>query len=44
MEKIDPVVVDVDRVKPLSFGDEYDSKMILDHVITKRDNVIQINH
>jgi len=44
MEKIEPVVVDVEKVKPLSFGEEYDSRMILDHVITKRDNVIQINH
>ncbi|MBR4723246.1 MAG: cupin domain-containing protein [Clostridia bacterium] len=44
MKKIEPVVVDVEKVKPLSFGAEYDSRMILDHVITKRDNVIQINH
>ena len=44
MEKLMPVVVDVEKVKPLSFGEEYDSRMILDHVITKRDNVIQINH
>ena len=44
MEKLKPVVVDVEKVKPLSFGEEYDSRMILDHVITKRDNVIQINH
>ena len=44
MEKTEPVVVDVEKVKPLSFGAEYDSRMILDHVITKRDNVIQINH
>lgn len=44
MDKLKPVVVDVDKVKPLSFGKSYDSRMILDHVITKRDNVIQINH
>jgi len=44
MEKLNPLVVDVDKVKPLSFGDSYDSRMILDHVITKRDGVIQINH
>ncbi len=44
MEKLNPVVVDVNKVKALSFGKEYDSRMILDHVITKRDNVIQINH
>lgn len=44
MKKIDPLVVDVDKVKPLSLGRSYDSKMILDHVITGRDNVIQMNH
>lgn len=44
MEKLKPVVVDVNKVKALSFGEEYDSRMILDHVITGRDNVIQINH
>jgi mannose-6-phosphate isomerase-like protein (cupin superfamily) len=44
MEKMNPVVVDVNKVKALSFGEEYDSRMILDHVITGRDNVIQINH
>ena len=44
MEKLNPVVVDVNKVKALSFGESYDSRMILDHIITKRDNVIQINH
>ena len=44
MEKLNPTVVDVNRVKPLSFGAEYDSRMILDHVITGRDGVIQMNH
>lgn len=44
MEKIKPLVVSVDQVKPLSFGKEYDSRMILDHVITGREDVIQINH
>ena len=44
MKKLEPVVVDVNRVKPLSFGESYDSRMILDHVITHRDNVIQMNH
>ncbi len=44
MEKLKPVIVDVNNVKPLSFGKEYDSRMILDHSITGRDNVIQINH
>lgn len=44
MNKLKPVVVETEKVKPLSFGKEYDSRMILDHVITGRDNVIQINH
>ena len=44
MEKLNPVVVDVNKVKALSFGESYDSRMILDHVITKRENAIQINH
>ncbi len=41
---IKPLIVDVDKVKALNFGDTYESRMILDHVITGRDNVIQINH
>lgn len=44
MKKLNPVVVDVNRVKPLPMGESYDSRMILDHEITKRDNVIQMNH
>lgn len=44
MEKLKPLVVEVDRVKPMHCGDCYDSRMILDHVITGRDNVIQMNH
>lgn len=43
-KKLPPLAVDVDRVKPLVFGPEYESRMILDHVITGRDDVIQINH
>jgi len=43
-KKLPPLQVDVDRVKPLCFGSEYESRMILDHVITGRDDVIQINH
>ena len=43
-KKLAPVQVDIARVKPLLFGEEYESRMILDHVITGRDNVIQINH
>ena len=42
--KLPPLQVDVAKVKPLLFGEEYESRMILDHVITGRDNVIQINH
>ena len=44
MGKLKYTVVDVNKVMPLSFGESYDSRMILDHVITGRDNVIQINH
>ena len=43
-KKLVPVQVDVAKVKPLLFGTEYESRMILDHVITGRDDVIQINH
>ena len=43
-EKLPPLLVDVKKVKPLVFGKEYESRMILDHVITGRDGVIQINH
>ena len=43
-DKLKPLVVDVDKVMPLSFGNSYDSRMILDHEITGRDNVIQMNH
>jgi len=43
-KKLPPLQVDVAKVKPLVFGKEYESRMILDHVITGRDNVIQINH
>ena len=46
MEKkqLAPLQVDVSRVKPLIFGKEYESRMILDHAITGRDDVIQIYH
>lgn len=44
MKKLDPLLVEVARVKPLEFGESYKSRMILDHVITGRDGVIQINH
>ena len=43
-KKLPPLQVDVKNVKPLMFGQEYESRMILDHVITGRDDIIQINH
>lgn len=43
-KKLPPLQVDVKNVKPLVFGESYESRMILDHVITGRDDVIQINH
>ena len=43
-KRLPPLQVEVAKVKPLLFGEEYESRMILDHVITGRDNVIQINH
>lgn len=39
-----PLAVDVYNVKPFSSSEAYDSRMILDHVITGQDNVIQVNH
>ena len=44
MNKIPPLVVDVDRVKPLELGGVYDSRMILDEVIAQKEGVIQMNH
>ena len=43
-KKLEPFYVETAKVKPLVFGKEYESRMILDHVITGRDDVIQINH
>ena len=43
-KKLPPLQVEVAKVKPLIFGKEYESRMILDHAITGRDNVIQMNH
>lgn len=43
-KKLPPLQVEVNKVKPLLFGKEYESRMILDHQITGRDNVIQMNH
>ena len=43
-DKLNPFVMEVSRVKPMICGKEYESRMILDHVVTGRDGVIQINH
>ena len=43
-KKLQPFEVEVAKVKPLVFGKEYESRMILDHVVTGREGVIQINH
>ncbi len=43
-KKLPPLLVEVEKVKPMICGKEYESRMILDHVITGRDDVIQINH
>ena len=43
-KKLPPLQVDIKQVKPLILGPEYESRMILDHVITGRDDVVQINH
>ncbi len=42
--KLKPFFTNVNNVKPLMFGEEYASRMILDHVVTGRDGVIQMNH
>ena len=44
MEKLKPTVIDVAKVMPMHCGPSYDSRMILDHVVTGRDGVIQVNH
>lgn len=44
MEKLKALAVKVDKVKPLELGGVYKSRMILDHVISGRDGVIQMNH
>ena len=44
MDKLNPLVVDVENVKPLELGGVYNSRMILDDVITGREGVIQMNH
>lgn len=44
MEKLKALSVKVDKVKAIEVGDVYKSKMILDHVITGRDGVVQMNH
>lgn len=44
MKELKPVTVDVRKVKPLEFDGIYESRMILDHILTGRDTTIQINH
>ncbi len=44
MEKLKPKVIDVNKVMPMHCGEVYDSRMILDHLVTGRDGVIQVNH
>ncbi len=44
MEKLKPRVIDVGKVMPMHCGESYDSRMILDHVVTGRDGIMQINH
>ena len=44
MEPLKPTVVDVAEVLPFHCGDSYDSRMILDNVLTGRENTIQVNH
>ena len=43
-KKLAPFQVEVGKVKPLIFWNEYEPRMILDHVVTGRDDMIQINH
>lgn len=43
-KKLPALRVEVAKVKPLIMGPEYESRMILDHVITGREDAIQINH
>lgn len=43
-KKLPALQVEVAKVKPMVMGPDYESRMILDHEITGRDNVIQINH
>ncbi len=43
MKEVKPLIVAVDKVMPMA-SEVYESRMILDHVITGRENVIQVNH
>lgn len=44
MRKLNPKVIDVNKVKPLELGGVYLSRMILDDEVTGRDGIMQINH
>ena len=44
MEKLKAKIVEVNKVMPFTLGPDYDSRMILDHTVTGRDGVIQMNH
>ena len=44
MEKLPYKVVEVKKVMPFTLGPDYDSRMILDHTVTGREGVIQMNH
>lgn len=44
MEKKKPFLMEVNRVKPFILGPEYESRMILDHVVTGKEGVVQVNH
>ena len=43
LKQLKPLIIDEAKVMPMA-SDIYESRMILDHVITGRDNVIQVNH
>lgn len=44
MRKLEPKLIDVNKVMPLELGGVYLSRMILDDEVTGRDGVMQINH
>ena len=44
MKKLNPLLVNTYEVKPLCIKKYYESRMLLDHVNSGREGVIQINH